>query len=321
MTKTSLREQIEIALSSYAKAKTEPFAKHPFQHSFKTELAGKLEADLALDDRYIVKASVGMMGSWTHCPWIAILDTLVTSTPQRGYYPVLAFRSDMTGFYLSLNQGVTDLTKSYGAKAKSILFARAATYASRLGKVPNDFLSGRISLGAPSGTQPSYYDHGNIWGKFYPSTAIPTDDELINDIRRVLQAYSALVDFDSSETEPLPESEGSEEDIYEEGRRWTFHRRVERNRRLSDRAKEIHGSICAACEFQFEDAYGELGRDYIEAHHLIPIAMINGPVSLNAKSDFICLCANCHRMIHRLSKNENPLSELRRIIFSRKAGP
>ncbi len=58
------------------------------------------------------KGSAGA-GNWSATPWIAILDILITDTPQSGYYPVFLFRDDMSGFYLSLNQGVTDIRLKY----------------------------------------------------------------------------------------------------------------------------------------------------------------------------------------------------------------
>ncbi len=59
-----------------------------------------------------------------------------------------------------------------------------------------------------------------------------------------------------------------------------------------------------ACEgggFDFEAVYGAVGRGYIEAHHLTPLAESpeDTPVSLNPKTDFAVLCANCHRMMNR----------------------
>ncbi len=48
------------------------------------------------------------MGQWTHFPWIAIFDIDITTSAQRGFYPVYLFTEDMRGgVYLSLNQGWT----------------------------------------------------------------------------------------------------------------------------------------------------------------------------------------------------------------------
>ena len=67
-------------------------------------------------------------------------------------------------------------------------------------------------------------------------------------------------------------------------------------------AKKIHGYTCQICGFNFLKFYGEIGRDYIEAHHLTPLHELppDMPIRLSPKDDFAVLCANCHRMIHRL---------------------
>lgn len=57
-------------------------------------------------DYYDVVGSMGQ-GNKTSYPWISILNTRVTRTTQRGIYMVFLFKKDFSGFYLSLNQGIT----------------------------------------------------------------------------------------------------------------------------------------------------------------------------------------------------------------------
>jgi predicted HNH restriction endonuclease len=81
------------------------------------------------------------------------------------------------------------------------------------------------------------------------------------------------------------------------------HKARERNRDLVVLAKNIfkekNGRLfCEACGFDFEENYGELGKDFIEAHHTKPVS----EMSFNAKTrveDLIMVCSNCHKMIHR----------------------
>ena len=70
---------------------------------------------------------------------------------------------------------------------------------------------------------------------------------------------------------------------------------------IRDAAKSIHRYTCQVCEFNFEQDYGELGEEYIEAHHLTPLAKLltDEKIAKSAKDDFRVVCANCHRMIHR----------------------
>lgn len=87
----------------------------------------------------------------------------------------------------------------------------------------------------------------------------------------------------------------------EEKRRYRLHRTIERNPRLSKEAKRVHGYSCQVCGFDFEAIYGDLGHDYIEAHHRISLASLpkDKSVTLSPKDDFAVVCANCHRMLHR----------------------
>jgi 5-methylcytosine-specific restriction protein A len=64
----------------------------------------------------------------------------------------------------------------------------------------------------------------------------------------------------------------------------------------------------------FENIYGELGRNFIEAHHLVPISRLGAiKIHLNVKNDFAVLCSNCHSMIHKLS-DPSDVKLLREII-------
>jgi predicted restriction endonuclease len=79
-----------------------------------------------------------------------------------------------------------------------------------------------------------------------------------------------------------------------------LHKQYERNEKLAMDAKKTHGWKCQACGFDFQERYGEIGENYIEAHHLLPLSTLKGKrVTLDPKVHFCVLCANCHRMIHR----------------------
>jgi hypothetical protein len=55
---------------------------------------------------------------------------------------------------------------------------------------------------------------------------------------------------------------------------------------------------CEACDFNFNEFYGERGNGYIECHHLLPVSQMS--INHKTKLDDLCLlCSNCHRIIHR----------------------
>jgi 5-methylcytosine-specific restriction protein A len=79
------------------------------------------------------------------------------------------------------------------------------------------------------------------------------------------------------------------------------------NRTAAKQAKKFHGIRCQACNLDFEERYGAIGKGFIEAHHLKPIASLEEGVAVtyDVAADFAVLCANCHRMIHRSDDPSN----------------
>jgi 5-methylcytosine-specific restriction protein A len=198
---------------------------------------------------------------------------------------------------------VTNARKQYGSEAKSALRVRAADFVARLGPLTTGLITGEIDLAATGAANLSaYYEAGNICSIYYPCDALPNDEVLDANFRRFIDLYFVLVSREPQlyERADVEEDETSlgEEDL----RNLREHKRVERNRKLAHRAKLAHGYACKACGFDFETKYGGIGREFIEAHHLTPLAEFKGKkLTLDPKKDFTVLCSNCHRMIHRTS--------------------
>lgn len=294
---TNIFQQV---LDGYLEAKSQPFAGHSFKEKLKIEIPYMISDWLNRSDRYQIKGSPGLT-QWTHVPWVAILDKLITDSPQFGYYPTFLFKSDMSGFYLTLNQGITAVKQEYKASSGTILKVRSKDYLSKIDKVPNGFTVGEINTEAPKSTDPYFYNFGSIIAKFYESGKLPEDEQLKNDLEIVLQKYQNLVemDFSTSQVEIAEGELGSKKHEFEESLRMRQHSRIERNKTLVKEVKKQQGTVCKGCGFDFEKVYGAIGKGYIEAHHLIPISKLSGKTALNPGRDFTVLCSNCHRMIHR----------------------
>ena len=97
----------------------------------------------------------------------------------------------------------------------------------------------------------------------------------------------------------------------EGGRRMILSTRYERNAANRREAIRIHGTVCQVCGFDFLEHYGELGRNYIEVHHLRPLSTLDEQVEVDPETDLVCLCANCHRMMHRSREHVMTVEELR----------
>ena len=77
----------------------------------------------------------------------------------------------------------------------------------------------------------------------------------------------------------------------------------QRNPQLRRLCIEAYGSKyeCVVCGMNFVQTYGEIGKEFIEVHHLYPISETDGEHEVDPANDMIPLCSNCHSMIHRLS--------------------
>lgn len=296
----SVTDGIRRVLSEYVDASQEPFEKHELAKLIRGDLADAVEA--IVDDStgtYLVKGSAGQ-GVWARGPWVAIFNRLVTTSAQSGYYVCILFREDMQGVYLTLVQAMTEAKRNYRSNAKAALRARAANFRAFLGKIPQGLPLEAIDL-TPSTQQNDtcFYEAGVIAAKYYPKSSLPGDEELSRDIRIALTLYEMLI---SSETNDVPTTivDTQAEPQFEDSGRRKLHYRVERNKRLANDVKEALGFTCQVCGLNFEEAYGDLGKGFIEAHHLAPISTLApGKVRLDPRQDFAVLCSNCHSMIHR----------------------
>jgi predicted restriction endonuclease len=112
------------------------------------------------------------------------------------------------------------------------------------------------------------------------------------------------------------EAELFEEQVtYREGAVQEYYgKRYERNPESRKKAIEIHGLNCVICGFNFEEVYGERGKDFIEVHHVKPLSAIKEKVEINPETDLVPVCSNCHRMIHRRKDNVYSIEQMRAII-------
>lgn len=103
----------------------------------------------------------------------------------------------------------------------------------------------------------------------------------------------------------------------EGNRSFVFASRIERSSRNRLEAIRLHGCKCQVCGFDFGQVYGDVGKNYIEVHHITPLAKQGGEQVVNPETDLVCLCANCHRMIHRNRHRPLSVDALRKIVNNR----
>jgi len=316
----ALKDSLEKVVLEYPKVSRDSFKEHPFARYFRNTIPKSIESSLALPDIYSIKASAGN-GAWAKVPWIAIFNKLVTEAVTSGFFCVYLFPVDCSGVYISLNQGIANKLDQYGlGVSRDMVREQARFFRDTLGEeaikdfsdsldlklnfIPKETTTRRLGLA---------YEAGNIASKFYHKGAIPDDAVLKKDLEKLLEIYFILFEKISLEKD-VPISDAKEDEWVEDLTKYRIHRVTERNQSLSKRVKQLQGYACKACNFNFEARYGKIGKEFIEAHHTVPISSLNkAKIQLHPMQDFTVLCSNCHRMIHRIKPTPS-LEEFKKIL-------
>jgi len=286
--------------AEYTDAQQQSFAKHATA-GFLREDAGPAIGFALTVKGLEIQGSAGQ-GNWADVPWIGIFDPRVTDSATRGYYVVYLFDADMQSVTLSMNQGTTAVRDEFGPGAIDELTRRAALIRARVPEFRTHFSPEPINLHSRH-SLPRGYEAGHAFGITYTLTDLPDEVTLrrhLNDIAALYLNLTSRGGLDTLEEIPADEAEAEITEIPER-HRYKLHRKLDRNPKASRAAKRLHGYVCQGCGFDFEKVYGPSGRQFIEAHHLKPIADIpeGQTVSLDPRTDFAVLCSNCHSMMHR----------------------
>lgn len=169
----NLYESLEQILGKYLIEKSKSFKGNEFNKMMTVELPEIFYDELKLDrSRYFVTGSCGK-GNWANIPWIAIFDKTISISATRGYYIVILFKEDMSGFYLSLNQGYTWFEENFKKKEAKIKIK----FISEKIRKQLDLKETNINLNS-NGALAKGYELGNIYSKYYDKK-----DEQIKNIK------------------------------------------------------------------------------------------------------------------------------------------
>jgi len=187
-----LRSLISQILAGWPKATHEQFKDHPIakiiRQDFKEEISNIISSNG--NPNYLIKGSAGA-GNWADVPWLSILDRRITSGTQDGIYPVYLFCADGSGFYLSIALG-TQLPQQRLGKAHADI--QAADYATKIrNELPELAEWGGLKIDLKANTPlGKSYEKAQIAAKFYPASAIPSDEQLKTDLLQAMSFYETI---------------------------------------------------------------------------------------------------------------------------------
>ena len=178
-------------LQNYIKEKKKKYKDNKFakkmRRSFKNDLNDLVSELVEESSDYKVKVSPGQ-DKWADIPWAGVREINTASSFTEGFYVVYLFKKDMTGVYLSLNQGNW---KIKGNKSK-ILESRASKLREKIAEVPSGFNSKPIELKGEVAYQ-KLYEVGNVVSKFYDKNALNSEEIVKGDLNNILSLYGKLI--------------------------------------------------------------------------------------------------------------------------------
>jgi 5-methylcytosine-specific restriction protein A len=265
-----LQSALNTILTGHAAAKKESFAGNQLANFIRHEAADEVHDALGdLGAGLVVEGSAGA-GNWAVVPWIAVFDPAITTSATQGYYVVYLFHANQPIVHLSLNQGTTSVRDEFGPRAREILQDRSNLMRKRIADYAEALPATSIELGS-NARLPGDYVAGHALGVSYDK--LPEEPVLRADLQTIIRAYRALtyrggIDADVESQTDITEEFGASPGSITETRKYVYHRKIERNPTAARQAKKFHGTRCQACTLDFLERYGELGKGFIEAHHL-----------------------------------------------------
>lgn len=191
-----IQRALETIVGRYTRARAyEAFGKrNPLWAEFERVASALKGSDAALRFPHIVIRWSAGQGRWATVPWIAALDSRETSKTSEGVYVIYLFRADMSGVYLTLNQGTSWVMAGYGGRGSAQLRDRAAQLRTRSGslKAAGFDVSEGIDLKSDVPLIRGYQD-STVAYKFYARNQVPDDEVLLKDLVSVLGVYDRLV--------------------------------------------------------------------------------------------------------------------------------
>ena len=284
--------------------------------------------------RYTIKGSYGM-GSYTEIPWVAIYDKEVTNSAEHGYYIVLLFKADMSGCYLSLNQGYTQYSKLFkGEKRKQQELIKTASKARGLLSNIEGSIDTELDLSS-NADKAMGYGAGNIFGFYFSLTSKINESKFNKSLQQLLSSYAELKELIGKDilninnilTEeeyqetvhlektmelssgPIPKSEPAKSE--NGGPQWL------RNPKIAANALKKAKYRCSLNFEHITFVSNKTKNNFVEAHHLIPMQYQKfHEFCLDVPENIVSLCPNCHRAIHHAT-NEQKYKMLSRLLSER----
>jgi 5-methylcytosine-specific restriction enzyme A len=137
---------------------------------------------------------------------------------------------------------------------------------------------------------------GMHWDTQMSGVQIP--ENVVTELEKLWSSFNNASNFTFPE-----EVEETQEEYFEGAVRHLSVNAYERNPEARRVCIEHYGATCQICGFDFEKAYGEIGKGFIHVHHLKQISEIAETYQVDPINDLLPVCPNCHAILTLHFKN------------------
>lgn len=298
----------------------------------------KIASMLSIENNpnYRVYGSYGGRPNIAIIPWVVIIDQRLCDgkSAQKGIYPVLLFKEDMSEVYLSLNLGTTFFKDQVQIMRRKFKSTRDLVIASKSALRNLIDIEGqdKKEINDLGGKKDRYYIEGNIASVSYKKNQMPNEEVFKKDLLRIMgyiskyktlkEDYSLEVFINKVLNNNISLPSDSQDAHYQEkvdisdpqakdnGLPIKKNKKVKTtlNRYVGDPKITKRALLNASYKCEYDPSHitfiNEItGKNYVEGHHLIPLsAQDQFDYSIDVPENIVSLCPNCHRKIHKASK-------------------
>ena len=172
-------ELFEKVLNEYLREKELPLKDNKLAIMVRTTLQRMVEQEIR-KSKYTVKGSFGQ-GQWAEIPWVCVFNDELGKSATKGIYIAILFKADMSGFYITLNQGWTFFDQKYKptSLAKEKIKVTASLLSSKVDCL--NFDVSEIDL-ASKNKLAIGYELGTVCSKYYDANHLPTNEDFKDDL-------------------------------------------------------------------------------------------------------------------------------------------
>lgn len=163
-----------------------------------------------------------------------------------------------------------------------------------------------------------YEESGNEYSYYgvYDSALLESADHALGIVARATSFFEQVIKHQQPTVRSHEKEPGDDYAQFENRQVVEQHLARERGCTLAAQCHRRDHYRCQVCEMTFREVYGDIGRAFAETHHIVPLSRLTDTVE-SSLSDLVTVCANCHRMLHRLAGEEDDMAKLRRMLHRR----